>query len=66
MSNIFWVLAYVDESLNPPIYYLKYDLMETTRDACEAKKFECEEDARKFREDNIDWLDVFKVVEIDL
>ena len=66
MNNIFWVLAYVDEGLNQSVCYLKYNEIETTFDACEAKKFEWEEDARKFREDYIDWLDDFKVVEINL
>lgn len=64
--NIFWVLAYIDENHIPPVCYLKYNSIETTFDACEAKKFECEEDARQFREDYIEWLDEFKVVEIDL
>lgn len=39
--------------------------METTYDILQAKMFKNLDEIKKFREDNLDWLDIFDIAKIE-
>lgn len=62
--NKFYVLAGVGD--NKEDYYLKDNCKETTSNVLKAKRFKSLKEIKKFREDNLDWLDIFEITKIEI
>lgn len=62
--NRFYVFAGVGDDKKD--YYLKDNCKETTLNGLKAKKFKSLKEIKKFREDNLDWLNAFEITKIEI